>query len=178
MQLNIKNQLINVIKMDWIEQFLVTFLSFISALGVYGISQWYLNKKEKEKVKIIQNNFLTLIEQEIIFNRALIKEMLKMNFAKVLPTAKLKTENRDGCWVKVIEYRHKTPELINNISHLYVLFELINKNLEMVPFYFSEIQDTSKHMINIKNNIEKISKTSENFANKAIELIEKEISKK
>ena len=81
--------------MNWIEQFLVTFFGFLSALGVYSLSQLYLNFKEKKNEKIKQKNFLSLIKDENSINKDIIERLRNQDFKIGETILRLKTENKN-----------------------------------------------------------------------------------
>jgi hypothetical protein len=164
--------------MDIVELIIANFIGFGFALLVYAISQIILGYREKNKEKLMQNNFLMLIKDEINFNTLALKELLKLDLKHGVTPARLKIENKNGCWIKIIEYRHRNPELINKISNLYFLFTLINQILDLVPHYFSDIQDTSEYLENVKENIKKASKQCSKLSKDVIKNINQEIKSK
>lgn len=135
MQLNIKNLLVNVNEMELLELIGGNFIGFGLALLLYFISQSYLNSKERKNEKNKQKNFLSLIKDENIFNKTVIGHLRNEDFKKGEPILRLKTENKNACWDKVIDFYHENINLIREISTLYELYRSINHILEYEPFY-------------------------------------------
>jgi len=122
--------------MDLVELIFGNFIGFGLALLVYAISQLYLNSKEKKNEKIKQKNFLSLIRDEIIFNKKAIDLLRNEDFKKGEPILRLKTENKKACWDKIIDFYNENIKLIREISTLYELYRSINHVLEHEPYYF------------------------------------------
>lgn len=135
MQLNIKNLLINVSDMEILELIGGNLIGFGLALVGYVILQLYLNSKERKKEKNKQKNFLSLIKDENIFNKTVIGHLRNKDFKMGETVLRLKTENKNACWGKIIDFYYANRNLINDISTLYELYRAINHILEYEPFY-------------------------------------------
>jgi len=173
MQLNIKNQFINVNEMELLELIIGNFIGFGFALILYVITKYLLEFR-------LQNNFLSLIKDEIIFNKQALELILKMDFTEGETALRLKTENKDGCWSRIIEFRHKNSELIGEISLLYTLFQAIVFALDFKPYYVED-EDFLKNFN--KDKMKAIKGFSEgknaclNQIDRVIQLIDKELNK-
>ncbi len=95
------------------------------------LSYFIYNKKEKNK----QKNFLLLIKDENIFNKKVIELLRNKDFKSGETVLRLKTENKDACWDRIIDFYHANRNLITNISTLYELYRAMNHVLEYEPFY-------------------------------------------
>ncbi len=163
--------------MDLLELFLGNFFGFGFALFLYAISQYYLDKKEKKKEKLMQNNFLTLIKNEIIFNKESMRKIPNIDFKKGETLVRLKTENKDGCWSKIMEYRHKNSELLDEISYLYYSFRAINYILDYEPFNIKTQYYLDKFCETRKKALKDVSKYCNEQIEKVIKLIDRELNK-
>lgn len=163
--------------MDIYELIIANFIGFTFALFLYGINQWRLSIKENNEKKEKQINFLTLIKKEIIFNFELTEIFSKKDFGKVFPTGRLRVENQRGCWTKVVEYRHKNIDLLNDINMLYSMFETLNKLLDLIPSYFSDLQDTTPYMKIIEDRFKELSNKCTEIGKDILNDIEKELKK-
>lgn len=70
-----------------------------------------------------------MIRDEIDFNKEKINHIKQMAQNKGYPHFSPITANKDACWTKIIEYRHRDFNLIKDISALYFKYELLNKTM-------------------------------------------------
>ncbi len=72
-----------------------------------------------------------MIKSEVIFNEERTKQIKEMIQKHTLPNFRLKTENKDTSWIKIVEYWNENTELITNISKIYNSYDLLNRTIEL-----------------------------------------------
>lgn len=118
----------------FLEIFLLEFsgslLALFIALFIFWLGIYHSKNKEKKDHEQMIKNLTLMIKDEIEFNREknnqIRTEMKKGNY----PNYRLKQDNKDACWMKIIEYRNKEVELIEEISKLYYKYELLNRTID------------------------------------------------
>lgn len=114
--------------MNLIELIIGNFIGFGFALFLYKLTNFFIEVR-------LQKNFLNLIKDEIIYNKKALIVLLSMDFKEGDTAVRLKTDNKEGCWSRIIEFGHKNTKLIREISNLYELFRGITFALNFQPFF-------------------------------------------
>jgi len=111
--------------------YVLPFLGFMTAFVIFmsGIFiDRYINKKSKRTLKI---KLFEMIKDEIIFNEGRTKQIKEKIPKHILPNFRLKTENKDTSWTKIVEYWNDNTELIINISKIYNSYDLLNRTIDL-----------------------------------------------
>lgn len=145
----------------FLSQFLGSFFALIIALFIFWLGQHYSKKKEESRQVQLMRNLTSMIKDEIKFNMKKNEQIRKEAKKGLLPNYRLKNDNKNACWTKIVEYRHTEVGLINSISELYYKYELLNRTIDVgFQYMFSKIPIKGLHqeIERICNKIEEKSK--------------------
>lgn len=145
----------------FLPQFLGSFFALLIALFIFWLGQYYSKKREESRQVQLMRNLTSMIKDEIEFNIKKNEQMRKEAKKGLLPNYRLKNDNKNACWTKIVEYRHTEVSLINSISELYYKYELLNRTIDVgFQYMFSKIPIKGLHqeIERICNRIEEKSK--------------------
>jgi len=144
-----------------------SFIGFGIALLIFAIGIFISKKKEKDKKGALKKNLLLMLKDEVNFNLDKAKQMQK-DIPKTysIPNYRLKTGNKDACWGKIIEFRSKEHDFINNVSTLYGKYDLLNRTIDIGTECLYHNVNTSGASSEIKRICRKIEKLSNDLLKK------------
>lgn len=147
-------------------QFFGSFLGFLSAIFIYWLSKRHTKNKEEERKKEMKKNLLLMIKDEINFNLGKVDQIKKEILKNLFPTYRLKTNNKDACWARIIEYRHQDHDLIKNISLLYYKYDILSRTIDLAFQSFHSKTSIPGVEAEIKRLCKKIEEKSEEIRDK------------
>jgi len=143
-------------------EFIGSFLGFLFALVIFGLGLLFSKLRRDRLYRELQKNLLLMIKDEIKFNNEKVEQIKGFTPKNILPTFRLKTDNKDSCWPKIIEYRHEESDLIENVSRLYYKYDILNRTIDFgFQFITQNKHVTDSLMEEIKRICEVIKENSE-----------------
>jgi hypothetical protein len=145
----------------FLPQFLGSLLALFIALFIFWLGQYYSKKREENRQVQLIKNLTLMIKDEIEFNMDKNEQIRNEAKKGLYPNYRLKNDNKNACWTKIVEYRHKEVNLIDSISKLYYKYELLNRTIDSgFRYMFSKIpvKGLPQEIERICNKIEEKSK--------------------